>query len=262
MKTRIPPRLVPTENLAAYFLTRGIAFTTVEPLELGFGHGNDQYQLYPYPGPADDETMGVFCEWHTEDYFEVNSGPHIAIGMRGPVKQDPHRGRGLAIGILANRMLNPDAPDHPIPLFRGCPDPPGGPSFFIEDFTLCDGKNPIRDWQLSYGQPLPELQGYRIYRIDIHVSRDSVWAGVWQVSISRSTDAEVYRAYTFLGETFCPDTDPGFAEHQVGKGCEDALDRGQGNAFIGTGFSDPQTRSRVENIFIAHWKNPQQSNDG
>lgn len=257
MKTRIPPRLVPTENLASHFLAEAIAFKTLEPLELGFGHANDQYRLYPYPAPADDETMGVFCEWHTEDYFEVDSGPHLAIGMRGPVKQDPHRGRGLAIGILANRMSNPEDPDHPIPLFRGCPDPPGGPSFFIEDFTLCDGKRPICDWQLSRGRQLPELQGYRIYRIDIHVSRDSVWAGVWQVTSRRSAAAEWSRAYTFLGETYCPDTDPGLAENPLGKGSEDALDRGQGNAFIGTGFSNPQTRSRVENIYIAHWKDRQ-----
>ena len=84
MKTRIPPRLIPTGNLTAYFSSRGIAFKEIGSLKLGFGHDKDQYQFYPYPAPTDDETMGVFCEWHTEDYFEVNSGPHIAIGMRGP----------------------------------------------------------------------------------------------------------------------------------------------------------------------------------
>ena len=255
MKTRIPPRLVPTENLASYFLSRGIAFTKQKPLKLGPGHGCDQYRLYPYPGPADDETMGVFCEWHTEDYFEVGSGPHVAIGMRGPVEADPHRGRGLAIGILANRAINPDNPNHPVPLFKGCPDPPGGPSFFIEDFTVCDGKTPISEWQLSMGQCLPELQGNGIYRIDVHVSRDSVWAGVWKVAINRSVEGEVTRDYTFLGQTSCPDSEPGFAGNISSMGCEDTHDRGQGNAFIGTGFSDPETRSRVENIFIAHWKN-------
>ena len=103
--------------------------------------------------------MGMVCEWHTEDYFEVDSGPHIAIGMRGPVKHDPHRGRGLAIGILANRAVDPADPDNPVPLFRGCMDPPGGPSFFIEDFTVCDGMTPVREWQLSTGQDLPDLQG-------------------------------------------------------------------------------------------------------
>jgi hypothetical protein len=255
MKTRISPRLVPTENLASYFLSRGIPFTKQEPLKLGPGHDRDQYRLYPYPGPADDETMGVFCEWHTEDYFEVDSGPHVAIGMRGPVEADPHRGRGLAIGIMANRLINPDDPNHPVPLFKGCPDPPGGPSFFIEDFTVCDGKTPISEWQLSNGQCLPELQGSGIYRIDVHVSRDSVWAGVWKVAINRSVEGEVTRDYTFLGQTSCPDSEPGFAGNISGMGCEDTHDRGQGNAFIGTGFSDPETRSRVENIFIAHWKN-------
>jgi len=245
--------LVPTEKLAAWFTSRGIAFTTAESLDLGFGHGNDQYRLYPYPAPADDETMGVFCEWHTEDYFEVDSGPHVAIGMRGPVSDDPHRGRGLAIGILANRT---DDADHPTPLFKGCPDPPGGPSFFIEDFTVCDGATPICDWQLSVGQDLPDLQGYGVYRIDIHVSRDSVWAGVWKVSVKRSADGVLTRDYKFLGQTFCPDADSALGGGHDGWGSEDPLDRGRGNAFIGTGFSDPQTRSRIDNIHIAHWKNP------
>ena len=107
MKTRLPPRLVPTENLASYFMSRGISFQKMDPLELGFGHGREQYCFYHYPAPADDETMGVFCEWHTEDYFEVDSGPHVAIGMRGPVEADPHRVRGLSIGILDNHLPNP-----------------------------------------------------------------------------------------------------------------------------------------------------------
>ena len=257
IKNRTPPRLVPTEKLVSYFSSRGITYTAVEDLELGPGPGNDLYSLYPYPGPSDDETMGVFCEWHTENYFGVDTGPHVAIGMRGPVEQDPHRGRGLAIGILANSSINSDAPHQPVPLFKGCPDPPGGPSFFIEDFTVCDGKTPISEWQLSVGQCLPDLRGHGIYRIDVHVSRDCVWAGIWKVNVNQSDDGESVREYTFLGETFCPDTASGLAADLVGKGCEVNDDRGVGNAFIGTGFSDPQTRPRVENIFIAHWKSPQ-----
>jgi hypothetical protein len=255
MKSRTRPRLVPTEKLASYFSSRGIAHKALEPLELGFGQGHEQYCFYDYPAPGDDETMGVFCEWHTEDYFEVDSGPHIAIGMRGPCVSDPHRGRGLAIGILANKVINADDPDNPVPLFKGCPDPPGGPAFFIEDFTICDGNTPICDWQLSKGQCLPQLRGKGIYRIDIHVSRDSVWAGVWQVVVNRSADGESSRDYTFMGQTACPDTESGFAGNTDIKCGEDMMDRGRGNAFIGTGFSDPNTRSRVENIFIAHWKN-------
>lgn len=254
MKTRKPPRLIPTENLASYFLSRGIAYQEKSPLELGFGLGRDQYRLYEYPAPADDETMGVFCEWHTEDYFEVDSGPHIAIGMRGPVEADPHRGRGLAIGILASHAPNPDDPGKPVPLFKGCPDAPGGPSFFIEDFTVCDGETPVSEWQLSLGQSLPGLRGNGIYRIDIHVSRESVWAGIWQVLTKRAADSKISRHYTFLSQTACPDTGSGFAGNTRGMGVEDALDRGRGNAFIGTGFSDPNTNSRVENIFICHWK--------
>jgi len=248
--------LMSTENLAVYFQSRGIAFTTAEPLCLGFGHGNDQYRLYPYPAPGDDETMGVFCEWHTEDYFEVDSGPHVAIGMRGPLGHDPHRGRGLAIGILANQSIDPGNPDHPVPLFKGCPDAPGGPAFFIEDFSTCDGTTPICEWQLSAGQHLPALMGYSVYRMDIHVSRESVWAGVWKVVNNRPANRDMSRVYEFLGETFCPD--PAFAHggHPARWGCEDPADRGQGNVFIGTGFSDPQTRSWIGNIHIAHWKTP------
>ena len=253
MTTRRPPRLVPAGNLAAYFSSRGIAFTQAGPLKLGFGHGEDQYQFYPYPPPADDETMGVFCEWHTEDYLEVDSGPHIAIGMRGPVIEDPHRGRGLAIGILANRTNDPD---NPVPLFKGCPDPPGGPSFFIEDFTICDGRAPISDWQLSTGQHLPQLRGHGLYRIDIHVSRDNVWAGVWQVTTSHSVEGESNRDYRLIGQTASVNEKTGGDGRPLNMGCEDALDRGKGNAFIGTGFSDPQTSSWVDNIYIAHWKNP------
>ena len=99
MKTRKPPRLVPTQDLPFFFRSNGIAFTAAGSLKLGFGRGNDQYRLYNYSGPAEDETMGIFFELHTEDFFEVDSGPHVAIGLRGPVREDPHRGRGLAIGM-------------------------------------------------------------------------------------------------------------------------------------------------------------------
>ena len=254
MKSRELPRLVPTEDLAAFFRSNGIAFTAVPQLSLGFGYGNDQYFLYPYPGPADDETMGIFFEWHTEDFFAVDTGPHLAIGLRGPVKEDPHRGRGLAIGILASQVSNPDDPDHPVQLFRGCPDPPGGPSFFIEDFSLNDGVAAISKWQLSLGQHLPQLQGNGIYRVDIHVSLGCVWAGVWKVTKKPSVDGVVTRNYTFMGQAICSDEGPGYSGNP-GSPCPlEAPDRGRGNAFIGSGFADPETRSRVENIYIAHWK--------
>jgi hypothetical protein len=251
-----PPLLVPTEELEGYFRSNGVAFTAEPPLKLGFGQGEEQYRLFSYPAPADDETMAVFCEWHTEDYFECDAGPHIAIGMRGPIGQDPHRGRGLAIGILANSVVNPDDPDHPIPLFEGCPPAPGGPAFFIEDFSVCDGETAIKEWQLSHGQSLPELRDNGIFRIDIHVSRHSVWAGVWKVSVDQLEGGVEKRRYSFLGQTVCSTEEPGF-DTKHGPSCvEDPLDRGQGNAFIGTGFSDPLTRSWVNNIYIAHWKNP------
>jgi len=246
------PRLVPTEELPSYFQSKRIAHKALGSLSLGFGYGKDQYRLYDYPAPTNDETMGLFCEWHTEDYFDVDTGPHVAIGLRGPVKEDPHRGRGLAIGILANEICLPDAPDKPVPLFAGCPDAPGGPSFFIEDFSGNDGIAPINDWQLSRGRHLPRLQGNGVYRIDIHVSRNYAWAGVWKVTESRSEEGVLSRSYDFLNQVACSDVGPGFD----GSPCpEDPADRGRGNAFIGSGFSDPETRSRVENIYVAHWKN-------
>jgi hypothetical protein len=250
VKVPEPPRLVTTEDLPAYFQSNGIAFESKGSLKLGFGHGEKQYRLYSYPAPADDETMAVFCEWHTLDYFDVDSGPHIAIGIRGPVEETPHHGRGLAIGILANRVSKNDETGEFIPLFKGCPDPPGGPSFFIENFTLCDGVAPISAWQLSLGQSLPRLRANAIYRIDIHVSWGSVWTGVWEITERHSVDGESTREYIFLGQSACSNEDSGPICR------EDETDRGQGNAFIGTGFSDPHTSSRVENIYIAHWKNP------
>ena len=251
MKTQKHPRLVSTEDLPTYFQTRAIAYKAMGSLELGFGSGKDQYRLYSYPGPADDETMGLFCEWHTEDFFDVDTGPHVAIGLRGPAKEDPHRGRGLAIGILANEVCLPEAPDQPVPLFKGCPDSPGGPSFFIEDFSLNDGIAPISDWQASPGRHLPGLLGNGIYRIDIHVSKNQVWAGVWKVTKKQSPDGSVSRDYVFLDQVAC--SDEGFG--LKGSPCpEDPADRGRGNAFIGSGFASPETRSRVENIYIAHWK--------
>jgi hypothetical protein len=244
------PQCVPTEDLPTYFASRGIAYEDVGALSLGFGHGRPQYRLYSYPAPAIDETMGVFCEWHTEDFFAINTGPHFAIGMRGPSQDDPHRGRGLAIGILSNQTSHADNPNQPVPLFRGCPDPPGGPACFIEDFTGNDGVAPARNWQLSLGQKLPLLCGNGIYRLDIHVSHSHVWAGVWKVSIQPDTENKPTRNYTFLAQTACPDNTPGFGNSPRTA----LLDQGRGNAFIGSAFADPQTRSWVDNIYIAHWK--------
>ena len=197
--------------------------------------------------------MGIFFEWHTEDFFAVDTGPHLAVGLRGPDKEDPHRGRGLAIGILASHRNNPDDPDHPTPLFEGCPGPPGGPSFFIEDFSGNDGIVPIRNWQLSPGQSLPSLQANHIYRIDIHVSSDSVWVGVWQVIERQTIGGTSHRSYSFLAQSTCSEEAP--ASGGATRPCpQTTLDRGRGNAFIGTAFADPETSSRVDNIYIANWK--------
>lgn len=248
MSEQRTPQPVPTKELPAYFQAHGIAYRVCGSVNLGFGQGNPQYRLYDYPGPADDETMGLFCEWHTKDFFDVDTGPHVAIGLRGPVTDDPHRGRGLAIGILAGNMPSADDPATLAPLFKGCPEWPGGPSLFVEDFSLNDGKTPIDVWQLSPGRALPALQGRGVYRIDIRVSRDHVWAGVWRITGRSGGSCQ----YTFLDQVACSDQGPGFS----GAPClEQAVDGGRGNAFIGAGFADPDTTSRVDNIHIAHWKN-------
>jgi hypothetical protein len=252
MKTPIPPRLVPTRELPSYFQSESIPFRRFGRLNIGFGHGRDQYRFYTYPAPADDETMGLFCELHTEDYFEVDTGPHIAIGLRGPVADDPHRGRGLAIGILAGDVTDLDNPNRPIELFKGCPPAPGGPSFFIEDFTINEGTAPVREWQLCTGQDLPELRGYGIYRIDIHVSKDQVWVAIWKVVNNPATGKTNYR---FLAQANCNEDGPGYSGNPCSPCPEDPEDKGQGNVFIGTGFSNPETSCRIEDIFVAHWKN-------
>lgn len=247
MKNRSVPQLVPTRKLPDYFHSRRIEYRVCGSQPLGFGQGKPQYQFHDYPGPADDETMGLFCEWHTEDFFDVDTGPHVGIGLRGTVPDDPHRGRGLAIGILAGQLPSPDDSEVMQPLFAGCPDWPGGPSFFVEDFSLNDGVAPIASWQLSPGRHLPELMGNGIFRIDLHVSKDHVWAGVWKVTVSPGGS----RHYKFLDQVACSDRAPGFA----GSPClELAEDRGRGNAFIGAGFADPENHSFVDNIHLAHWK--------
>lgn len=233
------PKLISTVDLPAWLASNAIEWRRQEKLSLGFGQGNDQYRFLDYPGPADDETMGLFCEWHTEDYFEVESGPHVAIGLRGPRKDDPHRGRGLAIGILSGEA------------FEGCPPAPGGPSMFIEDFTINEGTAAARDWQLSRGLALPGLCGNRVYRLDIHVSPGQVWAGVWEVVTKAGIRTNDYK---FLGQTACSAVMPACSD-ELSFPCPEAEeDQGVGNAFIGTGFSDPHTRSWMDNIHIAHWK--------
>ena len=82
MADETAPRLIPTEDLEAWFRTRGITYRACGSQPLGFGHGQPQYRLHEFPAPRDDETMGLFCEWHTEDFFDVDSGPHVAIALR------------------------------------------------------------------------------------------------------------------------------------------------------------------------------------
>jgi hypothetical protein len=252
--TSVDPQLVPTSDLPEYFKAHSIAYQCLGNLKLGFGQGQDQYRLFPYEGPADDETMGIFFEWHTEDYFDVDTSPHIAIGLRGPLVDDPHRGRGLAIGILAAYMDDPENSGQSIELFKGCPSPPGGPSFFIEDFSINEGTAPISEWQFSIGQDIPGLIGNRRYRIDVHVSKGQVWAGIWMVSKATTSSGQSQPEYRFLGQTCGSDDVPAFSGDLDAPCPEDVLDRGQGNAFIGSGFSDPDSRSWIENIYIAHWK--------
>ncbi len=242
------PLFVPSDELPDYFSNNALGWQRQAKLDLGFGQGNDAYRLWSYPAPANDETMGIFFEWHTEDYFKPGSSPHVAIGLRGPVVDDPHRGRGLAIGILSSHMPDPQNPEKMLELFSGCPPYPGGPAFFIEDFTINEGTAPAVEWQFSPGRHLPELRNNRCYRVDVHVSKDQVWAGVWMLS-DNSNEVK------FLGQNSCSGDMPASRASSEGPCPELPEDRGVGNAFIGTGFSDPKTSSWIDRIHIAHWKN-------
>ncbi len=241
------PSPVPTADLAAYFQSRQIAFSKEGRLDLGFGRGRDQYHLFHYPAPAAEQSMGMFLEWHTEDFFDSPDGPHLAIGLRGPTTEDPHRGRGLALGILASRVIDPASPERMIPRFEGGPEPPGGPAFFIEDFSINEGTAPIQAWQMTRCKPARALQNDGVYRIDIHVSKGNAWAGIWQVS---GTGGD----YRLLGQSSCCEGGPASGVGPCGPCPEATGDIGVGNAFIGTGFANPLTRSWLGNIYIAHWR--------
>ena len=59
------------------------------------------------------------------------------------------------------------------------------------------------------------------------------------------------RQYRFMDQVSCSDRAGDFPGTP---GFELAEDRGRGNAFIGAGFTDPDNRSWVDNIYLAHWK--------
>lgn len=240
------PQPVPASNLPRFFTDRGVAYSRYGRLQLGFGPAQPQYRFFDYSLPGPGQTMGIFLEWYTEDFFNSPHGPHLAVGLRGPLESDPHRGRGLAIGILASHAPDPSTPGHMLPLFAGCPEPPGGPAFFIEDFSINEGTAPVTSWQMSRCQNAENLGNAGTYRIDIHVSTLNVWTGIWK----RQPDRE---AYLPVGQASCCDGSSGEPGGCAGPCPELPADTGMGNAFIGTGFADPDNRSYIDNIFIAHW---------
>lgn len=230
-----PPRLVPTAGLARHFRRHGISFRQEPALQLGFGEERPQYRLYEYPLPDRRCTMGVFFEWHTADFFDAPLNAHLAVGLRGPRADDPHRGRGLALGMLS--------------LFAGCAPPPGGPAMFIEEFTVNEGRAAPPDWQLSQARRLPGLGGHGVYRVDLHVSETRVWAAIWQ----RHDDADGSR-YRFMDQTGTHLHPPLACGGQPHPACAvHAEDHGAGNAFIGCGFARADNRARIEQLHIAHW---------
>jgi hypothetical protein len=236
------PRLVPSADLPAWFRARGISFLEAGRLALGFGADRPQYRLFDYPAPAPRETMGIFFEWHTKDFFSDPRGPHLAVGLRGPRPDDPHRGRGLALGVLAASATDSDGNTRP--LFAGCPEAPGGPALFLEEFTVNDGVRPVEEWQLSHCIPVPGLAGDGVYRVDLHVAQAEVWAAVWKREAG---------GYRFLAQACCAENPPRRAGHAAPSPREHPEDRGQGNAFIGNGFADPDNLSFVDHVVIAHW---------
>jgi hypothetical protein len=246
MKDLNMPEPVPTACLAGHFREAGVPFVRHGRLDLGFGEAMPQYRFFEYALPGPGQTMGMFFEWHTADFFDAASGPHLAVGLRGPLQHDPHRGRGLAIGILASHAPDPAEPGRRLPLFAGCPEPPGGPAFFLEDFSINEGTAPVESWQLSCCKHAAKLRNDRCYRIDLHVSSDTAWAGVWLVEDSGAV-------YIPMGQTHCGECGPG-AYADGSRPCPELPeDRGVGNAFIGTGFADPSNRSWIDNLYIAHW---------
>lgn len=225
------PRPVPAARLGGWLKGRGIASRRLPRLHLGFGVNRGQYRLERYPDPGERGVMAMVFEWHTEDFFRAPEAAHLAAGLCGPMPEDPHRGRGLALGMLCNRGSGPDG--SPAPLFRGCPDPPGGPAMFIEDFTINEGTRPAAEWQLSDCVHLPELAGERSYQVELQVSRSAVWAGVW-LRTGRGVDD-----FRWLGETGSR-----------------RLPREPGprvNAFIGQGFAREDNRSMIDHWTLAHW---------
>ena len=98
------------------------------------------------------------------------------------------------------------------------------------------------------------MQGNSIYRIGVQVSLDRVWIDVWQVIEKRSLEGKVIRDYVLLGQADSPDEGLEIDGNTGLSGQEYNHDRGRGNAFIGSGFADPETRSWIDNIYIAHWK--------
>jgi hypothetical protein len=122
---------------------------------------------------------------------------------------------------------------------------------FLEEFTVNEGTAAARDWQLTPGRQIDELCNERVYRIDIHVSSSNVWAGIWLKQASSQSGSG---AYTFLDQVSCMGTES-FDDGRVPPSCHVyPQDRGCGNAFIGTAFADPETRSTVREIHIAHWR--------
>jgi hypothetical protein len=241
------PRLVASHDLAGHFRQHGMVFAQHPPLALGFGHGRDQYRLYEFGLPHEQGTMGIFFEWHTADFFAAPENAHLAIGLRGPLASDPHRGRGLAVGMFSGDTR--DAQGKRQPLFAGCAPAPGGPAMFIEEFTVNEGRQPIAAWQLSQAQALPQLRGDAVYRVDIHVSPGAVWAAIWQRHGSR--DQPGYRFLAATGTHLHPPAWSGGRLHPASGLHKE--DRGVGNAFIGNGFARPDNRSTIEQLHIAYW---------
>lgn len=226
------PAALPAEQLAGWLRARGIPCRRLPRLRLGFGAGRGQFCLAPYPDPGPDGVLAMTFEWHTADFFSGPQTAHLAAGLCGPRPEDPHRGRGLAIGTLCNRGSGADGA--PVELFRGCPDPPGGPAMFIEDFTRNEGTSPPADWQLSDCVRLPQLAGDGTYRVEIQVSVSAVWAGVWQ---RRGGGEPDYRWLGATGSTGLP-MEPG----------------ARANAFIGQGFAREDNRAWIEHWTLAHWR--------
>jgi len=261
------PLVIEIERLALFFLQNNIYYERF-PSHNSEQDGDIHYM--EYPDPADNETVGIFFEFHTGLTMQQNSGAHLGVLMRGTneitgtdneVEDALHRGRGIALGGLSR---------------LGCENSTG---LMIEDFSAPDGA------ELQHTVCLPtSMKDNTVYRIDIHASTSNVWAGIWEKKILPPiyADGDEYAIlpdtgsmyeYVFFAEISCfntpsvnvgPGTPPNLSAEsplpcyemngtvgQFTDGRDVVDDSPYGNATIVVAYANSDWR--ISNVFMATW---------